>query len=178
LLFGNSYSHYFKKVRLRRFTKNKTSISSLAMGVQKSCLAILDKEGDKDMKTRIRLIPLIDFGPFMFIPIVIVGALIDFFCNLNGVGAIIGVALALLFFILSIVMNVKTLKTEKKAQARACEIMRADGLATEGEIEDMKDLFRLYNIEYINNVILSILELIYAILRIILRVVLSKAINK
>jgi Zn-dependent membrane protease YugP len=29
ILFGNSYSHYFKKVRLRRLTWKKTSVSSL-----------------------------------------------------------------------------------------------------------------------------------------------------
>lgn len=35
ILFGNSYSHYFKKVRLRRLTWKKKSISSLAMASQK-----------------------------------------------------------------------------------------------------------------------------------------------
>lgn len=63
LLFGNSYSHYFKKVRLRRLTTDKKSITSLAMGAEKSALAILDKEGDKDMKARVLLTPLMYFGP-------------------------------------------------------------------------------------------------------------------
>ena len=76
LLFGNSYSHIFKKVRLRRFTKDKKSITSLGMGAQKACLAILDKEGDKDMRKRIKLFPLITFGPFMFIPLIIIGTLL------------------------------------------------------------------------------------------------------
>ena len=49
LMFGNSYSHFFKKVRLRRFTRHKTSLTSLGMGAQKASLAILDKEGDPDM---------------------------------------------------------------------------------------------------------------------------------
>ena len=31
IMFGNSYSHYFKKVRLRRLTWKKDSVSSLAM---------------------------------------------------------------------------------------------------------------------------------------------------
>ena len=55
LLFGNSYSHYFKKVRLRRFTRHEHSLTSLGMGAQKASLAILDKEGDADMRKRIRL---------------------------------------------------------------------------------------------------------------------------
>ena len=61
LLFGNSYSHYFKKVRLRRFTRHKKSLTSIGMGAQKAALAILDKEGDPEMKKRIKLYPLITF---------------------------------------------------------------------------------------------------------------------
>ena len=58
LLFGNSYSHYFKKVRLRGFIRHEKSLTSIGMGVQKAALAILDKEGDADMKKRIRLVPM------------------------------------------------------------------------------------------------------------------------
>ena len=39
IMFGNSYSHYFKKVRLRRLTWQKRSVTSLAMAAQKSALA-------------------------------------------------------------------------------------------------------------------------------------------
>ena len=74
LIFGNSYSHYFKKVRLRRRTKGKTSVAALAMGAQKSALAVLDKEGDPDMKKRVRLVPLITFGPFMCVTLILVAA--------------------------------------------------------------------------------------------------------
>ena len=72
LFFGNSYSHYFKKVRLRGFIRHETSITSMGMGAQKAALAILDKEGDADMRKRIRLVPLVTFGPFAFIPLILV----------------------------------------------------------------------------------------------------------
>ena len=42
LMFGNSYSHFFKKVRLRRFTRHEYSLTSLGMGAQKASLAVLD----------------------------------------------------------------------------------------------------------------------------------------
>ena len=48
LLFGNSYSHYFKKVRLRGLIRHETSLTSMGMGAQKAALAILDKEGDEE----------------------------------------------------------------------------------------------------------------------------------
>ncbi|MGN1060524.1 MAG: zinc metallopeptidase [Candidatus Coproplasma sp.] len=169
ILFGNSYSHYFKKVRLRRLTWKKDSVTSLAMAAQKSALAVLDKGGDKDMKTRVRLTPVIYFGPVMFIPLVVIGALLDIlvFTSGNGLCTFILTCVATVIYLLSFVMSILVLKTEKKAQKRAYEIMKAQGLATEEELADCKKLFRLYNIEYINDMVIALLELIYRVLQIV-----------
>lgn len=175
LMFGNSYSHYFKKVRLRRFTRNKTSLTALGMGAQKAALAILDKEGDEDMKKRIRLVPMITFGPFAFIPMIIVGFLLDYLVfNQNGVCTLVLGTLGLLFYIYAIVLSVLTLKTEKKAQERAYEILQHDRLITQEELDALRELFHLYNIQYINDIILAALELLYTILEIAIAVQNSK----
>lgn len=169
ILFGNSYSHYFKKVRLRRLTWKKDSVTSLTMAAQKSSLAVLDKEGDPDMRKRVRLTPLIYLGPIAFVPMVLIGALLDLYVYTGGDGkwVVILSAVGLAFYLLSFIMSILVLKTEKKAQARAIELMRLDGLATEDEIEMSKKLFRLYNIEYINDMVIALLELIYRVLQII-----------
>ena len=162
ILFGNSYSHYFKKVRLRRFTRHVTSLTSLGMGAQKAALALLDKEGDKDMKKRIRLIPFITFGPFAFIPLILVGALLDYFVfNQGGVCTLIFGGLGLLFYAYSLVLSVVTLKTEKKAQQRAYQVLKEENMATEEELNKLKELFHLYNVQYVNDIILASLELLY-----------------
>ena len=167
LFFGNSYSHYFKKVRLRGFIRHETSLTSIGMGAQKAALAILDKEGDPDMKKRIRLVPILTFGPFAFIPLIVIGALLDMFVfNGNGVCTLALGAIAFLFYAYSIVLSVLTLKTEKKAQSRAYDILERDYHVTDEELSDLKELFRLYNIQYINDIILSSLELLYTILEI------------
>lgn len=167
IMFGNSYSHYFKKVRLRRMTRHETSLTSLGMGAQKAALAILDKEGDPDMKKRIRLVPLITFGPFAFIPLILVGAALDYFVfSQNGLCTILLGALGLLFYVYAIVLSVMTLKTERKAQEKAYDILRREQLATAEELAGLKELFHLYNIQYVNDIILSSLELLYTILEI------------
>jgi Zn-dependent membrane protease YugP len=169
ILFGNSYSHYFKKVRLRRFTRHKTSVTALGMGAQKACLAILDKEGDPDMKKQIRLYPLVTFGPFAFIPMLVVGVLLDYFVFYqHGICTYILGGLGLLFYVYAIVLSVLTLKTEKKAQARAYTVLQRSHLANEEELADLKELFHLYNIQYINDIIMASLELIYTLLKIAL----------
>lgn len=169
ILFGNSYSHYFKKVRLRRLTWKKQSVTSLAMAAQKSALAVLDKENDADMRTRVRLTPLIYFGPIAFVPMVIIGVLLDLLVlkSENGICTIILTSIGLAFYLLSFIMSILVLKTEKKAQKRAYEIMKEEGLANAEELEMSKKLFRLYNIEYVNDMVIALLELIYRVLQIV-----------
>ena len=169
--FGNSYSHYFKKVRLRGLIRHETSITSIGLGAQKAALAILDKEGDADMKKRIRLVPLITFGPFAFIPLILIGAVLDFFVfNGSGVCTLVLGAIGLLFYVYAIVLSVLTLKTERKAQDKACAILKQDYHITGDELSALKELFRLYNIQYINDIILSSLELLYTLLEIAIAV--------
>ena len=167
-MFGNSYSHYFKKIRLRRMTRHETSLTALGMGAQKAALAVLAKEGDPDMKRRIRLVPLITFGPFAFIPLLLVGAALDYYVfNQTATCTMVLGGLGLLFYVYSIILSITTLKTEKKAQVRANEILLEEGLINAEESEMLKKLFHLYNVQYINNIILSVLELIYNVLKLI-----------
>ena len=171
LLFGNSYGHYFKSVRLRRRTWKKDSISSLAMAAQKSSLAVLDKEKDPAMKTRIVLTPIICFGPIAFIPLVIVGVILDILLmvSLNlelPLFTIILSALGFAFYIASFVMSIVILKSEKRAQERSYDLMREMNVS-ESDINDCKELFHLYNIQYVLDLIMEILELIYRILQVL-----------
>ena len=167
LFFGNSYSHYFKKVRLRGFIRHETSLTSIGMGAQKAALAILDKEGDEDMRKRIRLIPLITFGPFAFIPLLLIGGALDYFVfNGTGICTLVLGTIGLLFYVYTVVYSILTLKTEKKAQDRAYEILERDYHITDDELSALKELFHLYNIQYINDIILSSLELLYTLLEI------------
>ena len=178
-LFGNSYSHYFKKVRIRRLTNKKPSITSLAIGAEKASLAILDKEGDPDMKTRVALTPLIYFGPIAFIPLVVIGVLIDILVfKFTGVVTMVTVGIGLLFYVISFVLSIMVLKTEVKAQAKALQIMREDNMATNEELEMMKELYRLYNIQYINDIIMEFLQMLLKILQFVARVQANSSSNR
>lgn len=168
ILFGNSYSHYFKTVRLRRMTRHQTSLTALGMGAQKAALAVLAKENDPDMKKQIRLVPIMTFGPFAFIPLILIGILLDIFVfNESGVCTMVLGSLGVLFYAYAVYLSVLTLKTEKKAQQRAYDILQSQRMITAEELEGLQELFRLYNIQYINDIILSSLELIYTVLQIV-----------
>lgn len=169
LLYGNSYSHYFKKVRLRRRTWKKDSLTSLGIAAQEASLAILDREGDPDMRTRVRLTPFIYAGPLMFIPLVLIGVILDLivFKSNFATWTIALAAIGLVFYLIAFAMSIYVLKTETKAQKRACKILREQKIATTSEIEMLKKLFKLYNIEYVNNMIIALLEVVYRVLEIV-----------
>ena len=64
-------------------------------------------------------------------------------------------------------MSLKVLKTEVKAQNKAYELLKNNNMATDEELTMIKDLFKLYNIEYVNDMIIALLELIYRILQVV-----------
>jgi Zn-dependent membrane protease YugP len=95
----------------------------------------------------------------------LIGGLLDFFLfHGSGVCTLVLGAIGLLFYVYSIALSVLTLKTEKKAQNRAYEILEREYHITEDELSALKELFHLYNIQYINDIILSFLELLYTAL--------------
>ena len=103
----------------------------------------------------------------MFLPLLIIGLVVDILLfNFSGVVTIIAASLGLLFYFASFVMSLMVLKTEVKAQRKALEILEKENLATSEEREMMKSLFKLYNIQYVNDLILEFLELILRILMI------------
>ena len=62
------------------------------------------------------------------------------------------------------------MKTEKKAQEKAYEILEREGYATEDELASLKELFHLYNVQYVNDIILASLEMVYVALEILAEV--------
>ena len=168
LIFGNSYSHYFNKVRLRRLTKNKKSITSLAIAAEKTSLAVMDREGDPDMRTRVRLTPFIYFGPIAFIPLVLLGVIIDYILfSFTGYITIATAVAGLAIYAVSFVMAIKVLKTEVKAQRRAIQMLLDENMATQEEASMMQELFHIYNIEYVNDIVMEFLQMIMRVLNIL-----------
>ena len=121
------------------------------------------------MKTRIKLTPFIYFGPLAFIPLIIIGLLIDILVikSQSFTCTIVLTSLGLLLYLASFVMSIKVLKTEIKAQKKAYEVLKNNNMATDEELDMLKSLFKLYNIQYVNDMVVALLELIYRILEIV-----------
>lgn len=164
-LFGNSYSHYFHKIRLRRLTQKQKSITSLAMAAEKTALAVMDKEDDPDMRARVRLTPLMYFGPIAFLPLILIGLLIDYIVfSFTGVATVISALIGFSLYVISFVLAIKVLKTEVKAQRRAIQMLLDENMATAEETALMQELFHVYNIQYVNDIVMAFLEMVMRVL--------------
>ena len=113
------------------------------------------------------------FGPFMFLPLIVIGIIIDVLIAINNNGnpnfifTFIMAGVGVLLYGVSFALTAVILKAETKAQARSIDILRDEKLATEDEIESIKGLYKLYNLEYVNNMILAFLELLLRVLQIV-----------
>ncbi len=166
VLLGNSYSHFFRKVRLRRRLWGSDSVAALAAGVQVPCLAILSAQDDADMKSRRRATPLICLGLWGLVPLILVGVALDLVVPFAKGWWMMGFTIpALVLFLVSLVLALRGLKTEKKAQTMALGLL-VGGLASDEELDRCKKLYRLSAAEYVTNLFLAPLGLIYRVFHI------------
>ncbi len=165
ILLGSSCSHLFKKVRLPRRAADAASVTALATAVRTSCLAILDARDDPGMKARRRATPLICLGPWALIPLMLLGWALDLIASAKGWCTLAFTLLAVVLYLIALVLAFRGLKTEKAAQTMALDLMTDDTLASAEELAQCKKLYRLHTVEYVNNMFLAPLELIYRLVQ-------------
>ena len=68
------------------------------------------------------------------------------------------------------VLSLSVLRVEKKAQQRTIKELSAAGLIDAEEANDFKDLYRLYNLNYVVDTVMAFLEVLLRILQIALKV--------
>ncbi len=161
VLLGNSYSHLFRKLRLRRRLWGSDSVAALAAAVRTACLAILSAQGDADMKSRRRATPLICLGAWALVPLILAGVVLDLAVPFAKGWWMMGfTVLALVLYLVSLVLALRALRTEKKAQTMALDLL-AGGLASDEELDRCKKLYRLHTAEYVNDLVLAPLSPLY-----------------
>ena len=81
-------------------TINKPSLTAVAMAAQKVALAEQHRDGDTKMIVRSRLQGLGVFAPILFVPLVLIGFLVDIFLLETLLFSLVtaGIGLAFIFF--------------------------------------------------------------------------------
>ena len=173
MFFGNYYNIWSKTIYLRSWLgkiDKKKSVTSVALGVQKAAVARLCEEGDRQARTRNTLSLIGVFGPILFLPVVILGVLIDMWV-MKDVTAISYISMGIggLLVIAGFIVTMLNIPVEKRANDLALEMMEESGLTTGEELDMMKDVYDAYILSYIAEFILEILRVVQWILEIAMK---------
>jgi Zn-dependent membrane protease YugP len=167
-IYGNHYNARRKTIYLRGNIFDKASVTATALALQKVGLAILDRNGDKKLKTRSFLQPIVILAPILFVPLSIVGILLDLVLFRNiGIVSVIFIGFAGLFYIAAFIVTVLAIPVEKNANKVALEMLTQTNLLSDVETSYVQKIFKTYLISYIADFIVSLLYLIKYILKIV-----------
>lgn len=164
-LWGDSYSVRKKTVFLRRGIINTKSITGIGVAMQKVGLAIMDKQGDKKLKARSILLPISYISPVLFIPIVIIGFVVDYLIGFTGLPTLIFAIVGIVFYSLSLVYLLLNIPVEKKANRLAMGILSKSNILTSEEMDKVSSLLNMYVWMYVADFVISILKILYSILK-------------
>lgn len=172
-LFGNYYNVATKTIYLRSWLgriDDRQTVTAMALGVQKAAIARMCVEGDQQAIIRGRLSLIGIFGPILFIPVVLIGALIDMLL-MDSITAIsyVSMALGAVLLIAGFIVTMLNIPVEKRANKLALKMMREYGLANGEELQVMKGVYDAYILSYIAQFILEVLRIVQWILEVAIK---------
>ncbi len=164
--------HYHPKkaiVNLSESTYNNSSVAAVAVAAHEVGHVMQKKEGYSFYKLRTALVPVVNFGTFLAMPLVLVGLLFDYFvatadANTGFYIALVGVALyggSLLFALV-------TLPVELDASRRAKAMLVSEGILREDELGAASEVLSAAAMTYLASLLTSLvffLRFLFYVLR-------------
>lgn len=173
--WGNSYSPRKKTIFLRNNIIDKATITAIGVSSQRTGQAIMDRNGDKQLKTLNKLRPIYTFGSLLFLPIIIVFSLLDLLVfKTSGYVAVISVIFAFLYLVGAFVCMLITIPVEKRANEVALTALKESGMYTDEELSAMKVVLDTYIKSYVADFIYAVIEIIWEILKLVAKLVANK----
>ena len=168
---GNCYSITKNTIFLRKGIINAKSVTSVALALQKVGVAKLCVNGNKTAKTRniMQIVSLV--GPILFVPVVLLGFILDYILfQVFGIFSIVGIAVGLFLVLAGFIERMLNIPVEKKANKMALSMIRETGVLDEEEIAIVEKVFKAYMIAYICEFIIAVLRIVQIVLEIVMNV--------
>jgi Zn-dependent membrane protease YugP len=157
---GELTDHYHpakKIVNLSQSTYSSSSVAAVAVAAHEMGHVMQKKDGYALYKLRTALVPAVNIGSWLAMPLVLIGILLDFFVLASGetLGfyiAMIGVALYGGSFLFALV----TLPVELDASRRAQKMLIEEGILTQDEIPAAKEVLSAAALTYLASLLTSL----------------------
>ena len=133
------YDPHEKIVNLSSSTYNSTSLSALGVCAHEVGHAIQDAKGSFLFKLRSTLVPVVNFISGAFLPLIIIGSLINYAFYIPMVGYYICLA-SVISYGASLVFQLVTLPLERDASRKALNLLKQTNAFSETEIKQSKQV--------------------------------------
>ncbi len=157
---GDLTDHYHPKnsiVNLSESTYSNNSVAAVAVAAHEVGHVMQKQEGYGLYKLRTALVPVVNFGSYLAMPLVLIGLLLDYFAATADPD--VGFKLAMVGVILyggSLLFALVTLPVELNASARAKKMLLEEGILMEDEIAGAKEVLSAAALTYLASLLTSL----------------------
>jgi Zn-dependent membrane protease YugP len=145
---------------LSESTYNNTSIAALGVAAHEVGHACQDEENYFPLKLRSILVPIVNLGSRIAIPIVILGIIIEFLAGVSGgIGGYL-ISIGIICYSLSTIFCLITLPVEINASRRALKMLESSGALTSEELKGAKKVLSAAALTYVASLFVSLLYLL------------------
>ena len=177
LFLGQGYSPRRNTIFLRKMALNSTNLTFVATAISFVGKAVEYRNGDNRTKRLIKATSWLGTLPYLVVPFVLLGIIIDavaFKFEYGPMFTLLTSSIGLLFFILVSIFMFMLIGIEKKANDRAYDMMEKSNFLNENELKRVKSLYNWRIVVLIANFIISLIEVVRLILKIIVSILKMK----
>ena len=155
-------------VNLSESTYGNSSVAAVAVAAHEMGHVIQKQEGYGLYKLRTALVPVVNFGSRLAMPLVLVGLLLDWYSM--SANADIGFKVAMLGVILygaSLLFALVTLPVEINASKRAGQMLIAEGILAPDELPAAKEVLSAAALTYLASLLTSLVYFLRFLVRVL-----------
>lgn len=157
---GSLTDHYNPskgEVNLSDATYGQSSIASVAVAAHELGHVMQKEEGYTPYRIRTALVPVVNFGSFLAMPLVLLGLLIDLFVSVTGPDVGFWIAMVgVIFYGGTFLFALVTLPVELDASRRAGKMLASEGILSEDELPGAKAVLSAAAMTYLASMLTSL----------------------
>lgn len=156
---GHLTDHYDSSQKILRLSDevyNSSSIAAIGVAAHECGHAIQDKESYGPLRLRHTLVPIVNFGNLLSMPLLILGLLLGMYDTLVPIG--------IFLFSFAVLFQFVTLPVEFNASRRAVAILSDSGMITREEAPKVKKVLKAAAYTYLAAAAASALQLVRLLL--------------
>ncbi len=155
----DNYNPATKVLSLSQSTYGQTGIAALGVAAHEVGHAVQDAEGYLPLRLRSVIVPVVNFGSRLAVPLLLVGILLEFFIENPMVGNLF-ITLAIVAYSLATIFSLITLPVEFNASRRAMCMLESSGTLDAEELAGVRKVLTAAALTYVAGMFVSLLYLV------------------